>query len=901
MELRGGRLEWINGSMLVSAVSRLVQICTRFPWVVISLVLGCSIAAAAYSASHFAITTDVNKLISSDLPWRQREAAFERQFPAHFQSTLVVVDAPTPEMAAAASAELEKKLQGHPKLFRSAQDLTGSQFFRRNGLLFQPTEQVAQLTKGLASANPLIDTLASDPNLRGLTAALNLGLAGVQQNKLTLDDMRRPMSMAADTVESALAGKPAVFSWQQLLSGEQPTPSDLRHFILVDPVLDYTELEPGKVSSDAIRKTAADLHLAERFHARTRLSGTVPMGDEEFSSVQQGAWTNMMGTVIIVLVILWLALKSKRIILAVFLNLFAGLALTAAIGLLMVGALNMISVAFAVLFVGLGVDFAIQYSVKYRAARFECSDLKESLVRAANEIGVPLTLAAAAVAAGFLSFMPTSYLGLSELGQIAGVGMIIAYLTSVTLLPALITVMNPEGEPEPVGYASLAPADAFLQRHRIGIVVGTVAVALAGLPLLYWLSFDFDPIHLRNTKTEAVSTYLDVQRDPSIGVNTVNVVEPTLAEAQKTAARLARLPTVERTMTLATLVPADQPEKLAMIRDLDQAIGQSLREPDEGQPPTDQENIEALTKTAARLDHMAATAQTTTTRPGQTTGAATASSSPGAEAARRLANDLRALAKAPEELRQRTTAAFVVPLKGDLERLSEFLKAQQITVASVPAALKSQWLTQDGKARVQIYPKGNPNDTAVLRTFAQSVLAVYPGATGGPISILESGDTVVRAFVHAGLYALLSIAILLWIVLRRFGDVLLTLVPLLLAGVMTLELCVIVGMPLNFANIIALPLLLGVGVAFKIYYIMAWRSGGTQLLQSSLTRAVIWSALTTATAFGSLCLSSHPGTSSMGELLALSLICTLGAAVLFQPALMGAPRETAEEVSAGEA
>jgi predicted RND superfamily exporter protein len=149
----------------------------------------------------------------------------------------------------------------------------------------------------------------------------------------------------------------------------------------------------------------------------------------------------------------------------------------------------------------------------------------------------------------------------------------------------------------------------------------------------------------------------------------------------------------------------------------------------------------------------------------------------------------------------------------------------------------------------------------------------------------------VSAFVHAGIYALISIAILLWLVLRRLTDVLLTLVPLLLAGILTLELCVIVGMPLNFANIIALPLLLGVGVAFKIYYIMAWRGGATKLLQSSLTRAVIWSALTTATAFGSLCLSSHPGTSSMGALLALSLFCTMGAAVLFQPALMGAPRE----------
>jgi predicted exporter len=149
----------------------------------------------------------------------------------------------------------------------------------------------------------------------------------------------------------------------------------------------------------------------------------------------------------------------------------------------------------------------------------------------------------------------------------------------------------------------------------------------------------------------------------------------------------------------------------------------------------------------------------------------------------------------------------------------------------------------------------------------------------------------VHAFVEAGLWALLSIALILWLVLHRIGDVLLTLVPLALAGVVTLEITVLIGMPLNFANIIALPLLLGVGVAFKIYYITAWRGGQTHLLQTSLTRAVLYSALTTATAFGSLCFSNHPGTSSMGKLLALSLVCTLAAAVLFQPILMGEPRQ----------
>jgi predicted RND superfamily exporter protein len=242
-------------------------------------------------------------------------------------------------------------------------------------------------------------------------------------------------------------------------------------------------------------------------------------------------------------------------------------------------------------------------------------------------------------------------------------------------------------------------------------------------------------------------------------------------------------------------------------------------------------------------------------------------------------------------MREKAETVFVAPLKVTLAGLAELLKAEPVTEKNIPPDFAKDWIKPDGHARVQIYPTGDPNDNEVLRQFARAVLAVEPTATGGPIAILEAGHTVTTAFMQAGATARVSIAILLWITLRRISDVLLTLIPLLVAGVVTLEICVLIGLKLNFANIIALPLLLGVGVAFKIYYIMAWRAGQTGLLESSLTRAVIFSALTTATAFGSLWLSSHPGTSSMGKLLALTLVCTLFAAVLFQPLLMGRPRE----------
>ena len=860
--------------MLAHTVTRIVRFCTRFPWQIVVFSLCAALASGVYLATHFAITTDINLLISPNLDFRQREVKFEQDFSGHFHSTLIVLNAPSPELVSAAAQVLAKRLQSQPKFFRSVNDLSGSAFFARHALLFQPTAEVARVTKGLGRAGPLIDTLAKDPSLRGLTRALSLALVGVQYGMTKLDDYARPLSMAADTLDSVLAGRPAVFSWQEMLNGKPATPEDLRHFIEVQPILDFSALEAGRVSSTAIRQDAADLDLAGRYQARVRLTGSVPMGDQEFATVQEGALTNAIGMIVVVLVILWLALKSGRIIAAVFINLLVGLTVTGALGLLLVHALNMISVAFAVLFVGLGVDFAIQFSVRYRAERHDIVQLRPALASAARKIGVPLTLAAAAVATGFLSFLPTDYRGVSELGQIAGMGMLIAYGTSITLLPALLTIMNLPGEPEPVGYRFLAPVDRALQKYRVAVVVGTVAVALAGSPLLYFLTFDFDPIHLRSTAVESVSTFLELRGDPRTGTNSISVVTPSVDKAEAAAERLRKLPQVEQVTTLQSFVPGDQQEKLALIKALDRQIGPMFAREPSGSPPSDAENIAALRAGADQLNRFAAAAKGS-----------------GPDAARRLAADLVRLADAGAPMREKAQSTFVVPLRIELAALRNALQAQTVTPDNLPPDLKSQWVAADGKARAQASPKGNTNNTEILRNFARAVLGIYPEAVGGPISILKAGDTVVRAFIEAGIYALLSIALILWLVLRRFGDVLLTLVPLLLAGMVTLEICVLIGMPLNFANIIALPLLLGVGVAFKIYYIMAWRAGQAGLLQSSLTRAVIWSALTTATAFGSLWLSKHPGTSSMGKLMALSLVCTLAAAVLFQPALMGTPRQ----------
>jgi uncharacterized protein len=452
--------------------------------------------------------------------------------------------------------------------------------------------------------------------------------------------------------------------------------------------------------------------------------------------------------------------------------------------------------------------------------------------------------------------------------------MLIAFLTSITLLPALLSRVQPRSEPNQLGYKFLGPVDDFLERHRTPILIVTALAILGASPLLYWLRFDFNPMNLRNPNGEAVATYLHLEKDGLGGSNDIQALEPSLAAADEMAAKVRALPQVARTVTLSTFIPDHQEEKLALIQGAAEALDPALSPHTVSPPPTDAETVAIINSTIDALNKLA----------GDATG-------PGAKTAKRLSGELTTLAKADPAARQRAEVAFVQPLKTALDDLRNLLKAKPITRENLPQNLVAQWVTPDGKAHLQISPSGNANDNATLRTFAHDVQQIEPNATEGPISILEARRTIITAFLQAAAWALLSIAVLLWLTLRRLGDVLLTLIPLLVAGVVTLEICVAIDMPLNFANIIALPLLLGVGVAFKIYYIMAWREGQTKLLQSVLTRAVTFSACTTATAFGSLYFSSDPGTSSMGKLLAISLLTTMTAAAVFQPVLMGKPRE----------
>lgn len=834
------------------------------------LVLLVAISAGFYVRGHFAMNSSTEGLISAQTSWRQREAAYDAAFPQQNKLIVAVIDGTTAERADEAAQALAEALGAYRNELPEVSRPDAGAFFAHDGLMLLPLADVKSTAQQLIAAQPFLGALAADPSLRGIADNLSTAVEGVQHGQTRLDDIDRPMAGLARTLDGVLAGRPAYLSWRTLLTGAAPSLRETRRFVEIHPRLDYQALMPGAKATALVRDTAARLHLDPEHGVRVRLTGDVPMADDEYGSLTHRA--RLMATLMMlaVLAMLWFALRSPRLIFAVLLTVFAGLAITTAAGLLAVGAFNLISVAFIALFVGLGVDFGIQFCVRYRAERHDNPDLDTALLRTGSGIGGSLLLAAAATAAGFYSFLPTSYRGVAELGLVAGTGMLITFALSITLLPALIRLLAPQGEPDTIGFRLLAPLDVLLQKHKRRVTIAGLVVGLVGLASLTALEFDFNPLDLRDPHVESVATALDLMRNPDTSPNTLNVLAKSHAAAVALAARLDKLPEVSHTMSIDTFVPDDQAQKLAVMADaqslLDPTINPFMTRP----PPSDAEVVDSLRTAAQGLRSVAGTART---RP--------------ARDARTLADAFARLAAAGAKTRARASEALVPGLRTMLAQIRNTLQPYAVTEKTLPPDLVRDWVSPKGLYRVEVFPRAGVDDNASLRAFTAAVRRAAPDATGTPISIQESGRTIVRAFIQAGILSFIAITILLYVALRNAALVALALGPLVLSGIATLGTCVLIGLSLNYANIIALPLLLGIGVAFDIYFVMAWRSGTRDLLGSALTRAVILSAGTTASAFGTLWISSHPGTASMGELLAISLAWILVTVLFLLPSLLG--------------
>jgi uncharacterized protein len=865
--------------MLTNALLRAVSFSARKPLAVMLATLLLVITAASYAFTHFDMSTDTGDLISDQTDWRKNDAAVTAAFPQTTDSIVVVLDGKTPEQAEDAAIRLTAAMGEDQKNFLMVRRPDGGDYFDRSGLLFGSLEDVQAATKKLIDAQPLLGGLAYDPSLRGIAKSLATAAGGAADdpNDPAIGQLEIPLNGLHQAISARLAGKPAAFSWQLLFSsakGDLAPP--LRRIILVQPQLDFTDLQPGDRAVGAVRDLAKQQNIDAAHGVTLGITGEVPLADEEFGSIKDGM--GLIGALMAaaMLLTLWFATKSVKTVAAITVTIVAGLIITLGCGLLAAGSLNLISIAFIPLFVGLGVDFGIQVSVRFNAERWNGAGLIEALEQAAAAIGAPILLAAGAIVLALGAFLPTDYIGIAELGVISGFGMIVALMLNVTLLPALLVLLKPSVPTASVGFAAAAPLDHWLEHNRKKVLWAFVIAMIASIATLPFVKFDFNPLHLRDPDAPAMRILNDLIRDPARTPNTLTVLAPNLDAANAIAAKLSKLPEVRDALTLESMVPQDQPAKLALIEDagllLDSTINPFDIESEGGftDASADPATVSGIATAASELHRLADVSQT-----------------PTGKAASLLAADFDRLAKTAPEMRQQIETMLVQPLTITLDKLRLSLQASAVTRETLPPEMASEWVAKDGKALVQVFPSGNSTDNAVLTRFAAAVRQVAPNATGLPVATQEAAKTVSRAFLQAGVLALILVSLLLFAVLRSIREVAYTLAPVVLSGFLTLGSCVLIGQPLNFANIIAFPLLFGVGVAFHIYFVMAWWRGEGDLLQTSLARAVLFSALATGSAFGALWLSDHPGTASMGLILMISLVWTLICALIFEPALLG--------------
>ena len=857
--------------MLERIVVAAIAFSQRRARLLVAAMLLLALASGTYVTQVFRMDTDTANMIASSLPWRQDVNKLNRLFPQNTGLLVVVIDGDTPDAVEDSTARLFAKMQERADLFATVRRPDGGAFFEKYGLLYLPTEQVQKIADSVIEAQAFIGSLTADPSLRGLFGTLTTFLQGVENKAIPIDRLEKPLSAIAGTLNEALSGGKRGLSWQTMLIDRPVDQNMLRHLILAQPKRDFTALEPGAKATQFVRDTAAALGINGDIGVRMRLTGPVALNDEEFATVAEGMGLALVLSAALVLGLLFAALKSFKLIVATFATLAIGLVFTFAFAFLTIGSLNLISVAFAVMFIGLSIDFGIQFGVRYGQERFEQDDAT-ALVRTGRAMARPLTLAAVAIAVGFASFMPTSYRGVSELGLIATGGMAVTLVLNLTLLPALLELLQPRGATTEMGFKWTLGLDRFLLRYRWPVVGAWTLLAVLGAALLPRLTFDFHPLHLKDARTESMSTILDLMKDPLRSPYMVEVLVPDIDAAQAIAAKLKALPEVYTALTGASFVPADQAPKLAILQDLNDLMGLSLEPLSVAPPPSPAEVRAAFQTCAARLRAVV----------------------PSSDIAMQLARFLDQAAGADPALYPQFQHMLVDGLLPRLATLRASLSAEPVTLDTLPPEIRSDWIAADGEARIMVVPKGDNNNSETLANFVAAVRTVAPDATGPAVQIYESGRAVADAFRVATLTALGAITLLLFVILRRIRDVFYVLSTLLVAGLAVVAIGVMAGLQLNFANIIALPLLLGIGVAFNIYFAVNWRRGIVNPLSTSTARAVLFSALTTASSFGSLAVSSHPGTAGMGLLLLISLCAIMAAIFLFMPALMGPPPQELE-------
>ncbi len=864
-------------TFLIRLFGRWTDFVGHHSFVVLFLSLLATLGAMIYTANHFRIDTEMADMISEKLPYRKLEKEFQSAFPQFKETIVVVIDADTPEAARLQTARLAGRLRKETGLFKGVYAPGGGEFFERNGLLYLSVKDLEALSENLASAQPLLGLISKDLTLRGLFSVIEriVGQEGDVEQKTKLVPF---FDRLAQTLESSTSSRPKPLSWQELILGEEMAADASRQFIILDPIIDYATFSGGEAGIKTICRIRDELGLREASGVRIRLTGDVVLNYENLLAVNKGMGLTTLISFLLVAIAVMIGLGSGRLVFASLVTLLMGFIWTLGFAIAFVGRLNLISVAFGVLFIGLGIDYAIQYCVRYRELMASGLGHHEAIVGTVKGLGVSLLVCTLAAAIGFYSFLPTPYTGVSELGLIAGTGMFINLFATLTVLPALLTLL-PLKKTGMNEFVSDRPLYRVPYKYAKAVVVGTIAIGIGAAFFVPRLYFDYNPLNLYDPHCDAVLTIKELFKNEMTCPWTISILAGNAKEAAETVGRLKGLKEVKEAITISSFVPEDQSSKLAILSDIALFMPPGL-----GTLKTEKLSYE---KNVASLESLESSLKKVLSTARERDGAYATSVSHLHHSLEGFKNAIRHPENGKEtlDMLEQSVLSYLPNL---FHELKTSLRASAVKESDLPRELRLRYVTPDGRYRVEVFPRENILETDSLKSFVEAVSAVAPNSTDTPVTIREAGNAVVRSFLLATLYALLAITLFMLIELKSVSDTVLVLLPLALSLLMTGAASVILDIPFNFANVIVVPLLLGSGVE-GIYFIHRFRTeppSSGNMLETSTARALFFSTLTTILSFSTLSFSPHQGMASMGKLLTICIGSLMITTLIFLPALL---------------
>jgi uncharacterized protein len=868
----------------------LFSIAARHPWLVLLTALFLSALSLWYTSQRMEFLTGRDDLMPKNTSFHSDYRAYRDEFGSK-EEIVAVIESADPERAGLFGERLFQAISRDRQHFSQVFYPYALPFFRENGLLFMPLEDLRGLRRNITLAAPVLKELSAAPSVQTLftylTGSIDRYLAG--------DEAELPRILfMLDKLGSGFTGfgggKGAPPSLEGMfMAPDSPLAQAGRQQVLTAlPVQAMNGFVPAGPAIAALRAEVARLKALPEFKGVTvGLTGTPVLENEEMATSQEDITLATGLSLALTVVLLLLAFRGVLNVAAAMVTLLVAISLSFGFATAVVGHLNILSMVFAVMLIGIGIEYGIQLVLRYQEELRLGSGELDAIRIGLNRNIWSIVMAAATSAAAFLTFIFTDFKGIAELGIIAAGGVFICVAATFTVLPAMLVLLarfrkvrparNVRGETREEGALS-----RFLFGHPKAVIAGTVLCCAAAMYPASRIEFDYNLMNLQAKGLESVSYAYKLMRSKENAGYFAAVMAKDAAEAERKSRALEALPTVDHVVSLHSMVPEQQEEKLAELAAMREELG--------GVAPAKYEEDLSLMELPAVFENFRnAVARLKGKLEGERR-----------PEARQVSGFLTTLdgffAKLDKEregnavgMLQDFQGGMFAELPQKIALLKESLNAKPVTEADIPEELRSRFVGKSGKYLLQVAPKGEIFDRKPLKAYVDDVRRVDPHATGEPVMVYESMTIMRDSYRLAFLYAFGAVVVLLLVAFRSFKFALIGLVPLVVGVLFMVAGMEIFGINFNSANIIVMPLVLGIAVDSGIYIINRFRgeegSAGA-VIMSSTGVGVFLNALTIVASFGALMVAHHQGVFSIGAVMSLGMAACLVAFIVTLPAVL---------------